>query len=41
MITSQMSHEELANEVAKDYVDVCEIIRKKIPPCGIIQTNCC
>lgn len=31
MITSQMSHEELANEVAKDYVDVCEIMRKKIP----------
>lgn len=31
MITSQMSYEELANEVAKDYVGVSEIMHKKIP----------
>lgn len=28
MITSQMSYEELANEVAKDYMDVSMIMRK-------------
>lgn len=31
MITSQMSYEELANEVAKDYMDVSIIMRKKMP----------
>ncbi len=31
MITAQMSYEELANEVAKDYEDVNMIMRKKIP----------
>ena len=31
MITSQMSYEELANEVAKDYMDVSMIMRKKMP----------
>ena len=30
MITSQMSYEELANEVAKDYMDVSIIMRKKM-----------
>lgn len=31
MITSQMSYEELVNEVAKDYVDVDVVLHKKMP----------
>ncbi len=31
MITAQMTYEELANEVVKDYEDVYMIMRKKIP----------
>lgn len=30
MITAQMTYEELANEVVKDYEDVYMIMRKKI-----------
>ena len=36
MITSQMSYEELANEVAKDYMDVSIIMRKKNAGCSKI-----